>query len=291
MNYELTRRISKIIKKQHIDLIIGFITSANILATVAAKLNNIPCLISERNNPSNNSLPRFWLILRKFIYPLADHLIVQTKSVKRIYEPMVKTSKISILPNPLSSELSLLRNNTYKREKIILSVGRLNKDKQHYKLIDAFQTLQPAGWKVIIIGAGPEKDTLINLIKTHNLVDKVEILSHIKDIHNFYNKASLFVFTSKSEGFPNALLEAMHFGLPCISTNCNFGPSDLIIDEVNGFLVPVDDQSLLTSRMSQLIDDEKLRMQIAEKARETSEYFTSKKVTAQWNAIIKRHLN
>ncbi len=226
MNFELTRRVSKITRNEQIDLLIGFITSANIIATIAAKLNNIPCLISERNNPLSNSIPKFWLILRKHVYPMANHLIVQTKNVKQIYVPLVKSRDISILPNPLSSELSLLRNETHPRENIILSVGRLTNDKQHHKLINAFHTLQPEGWKVMIIGAGPKKESLIELIKSHDLGDKIEILSHIKDIHNYYNKASLFVFTSKSEGFPNALLEAMHFSIPCISTDCYFGRSD-----------------------------------------------------------------
>ncbi|MBJ7882715.1 glycosyltransferase [Gelidibacter salicanalis] len=286
----MTRRVSKITRNEQIDLLIGFITSANIIATIAAKLNNIPCLISERNNPLSNSIPKFWLILRKHVYPMANHLIVQTKNVKQIYVPLVKSRDISILPNPLSSELSLLRNETHPRENIILSVGRLTNDKQHHKLINAFHTLEPEGWKVMIIGAGPKKESLIELIKSHDLGDKIEILSHIKDIHNYYNKASLFVFTSKSEGFPNALLEAMHFSLPCISTDCDFGPSDLINDGVNGFLVPVDDQNLLTSKMSELIYEEKLRTQFSEKARETSEQYTSKKVTAQWDAIIKTHI-
>lgn len=290
LNFELTRRVSRITKNEQIDLLIGFITSANIIATLAAKLNRIPCLISERNNPKSNAIPKFWLILRKLVYPMANHLIVQTKNVKRFYEPISRSEDISILPNPLSSELSLLRRDTVTRENIILSVGRLNEDKQHHKLIDAFNTLKPEGWKVIIIGAGPRKATLIELIKFHHLEDRIEILSHIKDIHHYYNKASLFVFTSRSEGFPNALLEAMHFSLPCISTDCDYGPSDLINDGVNGFLVPVDDQNILTSKISQLISDKNLRTQFSEKARETSEHYTSKKVTAQWDAIITRHI-
>ncbi|MBV7268143.1 glycosyltransferase family 4 protein [Winogradskyella luteola] len=290
LNYSLTKRISKISKQEGVDILIGFITSANILTVLAAKLNGIPSIISERNNPLVEDVPKLWEILRKFVYPKADSLVLQTKGIKKLYEKKIRPNKITILPNPISSDLSKLRNVDTKQEKIILSVGRLDKNKCHDELITAFHTINPKDWKAKIIGDGNKKQELTKLIKQYNLSDRIEIISKVKDIDRYYNEASIFVFTSKTEGFPNALLEAMHFGLPCISTDCNFGPSDLIKDGKNGFLIPVNDQQALTAKLSQLINGEELQTKFSHNAKQTTEAYTSEKVVAQWEALINKHI-
>jgi glycosyltransferase involved in cell wall biosynthesis len=290
LNYILTKRISKIIKREQIHIAIGFITSANILTTIAAKINRIPCIISERNNPLLEDVPRFWVILRKIVYPLADSLVLQTKGVKMFYEKKIKPHKITILPNPISSELSKLQKHSLKKEKIILTVGRLDKNKCQDQLIKAYKCINATEWKVNIIGDGCEKQELQNLIDEYNLNDKIKIISKVERIDKYYNKASIFVFTSKTEGFPNALLEAMHFGLPCISTDCNFGPSDLIEDGINGFLVPINDQIILKSQLSELINNEALRAEFSKKSKLRTENYKSEKVIAQWEKLINTFL-
>lgn len=290
LNYNILKKVTAIVKNEQIDLLIGFITSANIIATLAARRNGIPSLISERNDPLKKDIPRFWVMLRKLVYPKADNLIVQTEKVKTIYTNMLKHKNITVLPNPISSDLSKLRKNDVNREKIILTVGRLNNDKRHDKLIKAVDSLKLEGWRVIIIGKGPNKKKLINLIESLNLSNQIEILSNIKNIHDYYMKASIFVFTSKAEGFPNALLEAMHFGLPCISTDCNYGPSDLITDGKDGFLVPVNDQEALIEKIDKLIKDDELKELFSKNAVETSSNYTSEKVTEKWKNVINQHL-
>ena len=121
-------------------------------------------------------------------------------------------------------------------------------------------------------------------------IDKIKIISKVKNIHQYYNEASIFVFTSKTEGFPNALLEAMHYGLPCISTDCNFGPSDLINDGVNGYLIPVDNQLELTTKLSCLIEDENLQKQFSKTAKESTKKYISKNVLDQWESLINKYI-
>jgi GalNAc-alpha-(1->4)-GalNAc-alpha-(1->3)-diNAcBac-PP-undecaprenol alpha-1,4-N-acetyl-D-galactosaminyltransferase len=290
LNYTLVKSISNIAKQEKIDILIGFITSANILTVLASKINHIPSIISERNNPLVEDVPKLWEILRRFTYPKANTLVLQTKGIKKLYEKKIRPHKITILPNPIASELSKLRHNNAKTEKIILSVGRLDKNKCHDELITAFKTINPIGWKVQIIGDGNKKQELATLIEKYNLLDKIEIISKVKNIDKYYNEASIFVFTSKTEGFPNALLEAMHFGLPCISTDCDFGPSDLISDGENGFLIPVNDQEKLTNKLTRLINDENLQIKFSKNAKHTTEDYMSEKVVAQWEALINKHL-
>lgn len=290
LNYTLVKRISRISKQENINILIGFITSANVLTVIASKLNRIPSIISERNNPLVEDVPKLWELLRKYTYPKTDTLVLQTKGIKKLYEKKIRPHKITILPNPISADLSNLRTDNTKEENIILSVGRLDKNKCHDELITAFNTINPKGWKVKIIGDGNKKQELTTLIEKYNLTDRIEIISKVKDIDKYYNEASIFVFTSKTEGFPNALMEAMHFGLPCISTDCNFGPSDLIHNGENGFLIPVNDQEELTKKLSQLIDDKALQKKFSENAKRTTENYMSKNVVAQWEAIINSHI-
>lgn len=290
LNYAILNKVTAIVKKEQIDLIIGFITSANIIAALAAKRNRIPCLISERNNPLKNRITLFWRVLRKQIYPKADHLIVQTNDVKHIFIKMLNSKRITVLPNPISSDLSKHRKPNVSREKIILSVGRLTSDKGHDIIIKAVNELNLSEWKVIFIGDGANKKKLNDLIKSYNLSHQIEILSDIKNIEDYYSKASIFVFASKTEGFPNVLLEAMHFGLPCISTDCDYGPADLITDGANGFLIPVDDQEKLIQKMDQLIKDDALQLSFSEQAKITTANYTSEKVALKWQALINNYI-
>ena len=85
-------------------------------------------------------------------------------------------------------------------------------------------------------------------------------------------------------------MEAMHFGLPCISTDCNFGPSDLINSGENGFLIPVNDQEELTKKLSQLIDNKSLQKKFSDNAKKTTEDYMSKNVVSQWEALINSHI-
>jgi GalNAc-alpha-(1->4)-GalNAc-alpha-(1->3)-diNAcBac-PP-undecaprenol alpha-1,4-N-acetyl-D-galactosaminyltransferase len=286
LNILLTKRIYKILKKENVNIAIGFITSANILATIAAKLYRIPCIISERNNPLVENVPKFWVVLRKYFYPMADSVVLQTKGVKKIYEKKIKPHKITILPNPISLELSKLRDDSIEKEKIILTVGRLDKNKCQEDLIKAFNTIESKDWKVEIVGDGYKKEDLLKQINDYNLEDKIKITSKVKRIDKYYNRASIFVFTSKTEGFPNVLLEAMDYGLPCISTDCNFGPSDLIEDGKNGYLVPINNVDILKNRLEYLMNDEKLRNRISQNARKTTEQYHSGIVVNQWEKLI-----
>lgn len=291
LNYAILKKLSKIIKLEQVDLLIGFITQANIKAVIAAKLNSIPCLISERNDPLKHDIPKFWVILRKFIYPKANCLIVQTEKVKKIYEHMIKPKEMLVLPNPISSELSKFRKEyNINREKVILSVGTFNDDKRQEKIISAFHKLQLSNWQLLLIGDGPNEPKLKALIKELKLSHKVQILSKVKNVEDYYNKASIFAFASKAEGFPNVLLEAMHFGLPSLSTDCNYGPAELIIDGENGFLVPVDNQTMFVKKLNDLVSDDDLRISFSIKSKETTESYLDTYVTSSWKNLILKHL-
>ena len=222
---------------------------------------------------------------------MCDALVLQTNGIKNIYRKKLKAHKITILPNPLSTELAEKRDVSVEKEKLILTVGRLDLNKCHEDLIEAYKALNIKDWKVKIIGDGNRKQELLALINAYDLSNDIEIISKVKDIHRYYNRVSIFVLTSKTEGFPNALLEAMYFGIPSISYNCDFGPSDIIEDNINGFLTPVNNVELLKEKLNMLITNKELRSKFSLKAKESTEQFKSEFVVSKWESLIQNLIN
>tara|TARA_R110000868_G_scaffold90110_1_gene250377 strand:+ start:13134 stop:14237 length:1104 start_codon:yes stop_codon:yes gene_type:complete len=291
LNYTLIKKTIQILKFEKINLAIGFITSANIITVISSKIIGIPSIISERNNPIIEDVPKFWRILRTLVYPKANYIVLQTNGIKDYYSKKIMPSKIGILPNPISQELSNERNLDSEKKNIILSVGRLTKNKCHSILINAISEIDIHDWEVVIVGNGEYKSNLEALITELKLEHKIKLIEATNEISKYYNLAKIFVFTSRTEGFPNALLEAMHYGLPCISTDCLFGPADLINNGKNGYLIPVNDKDKLKEHLISLIESKELRMSLGAAAIKTTEKYDATLVQQKWIAVIERFIN
>jgi glycosyltransferase involved in cell wall biosynthesis len=159
------------------------------------------------------------------------------------------------------------------RKKIILGVGRLYYVKGFDRLIQAFALIanQCPDWNVHIIGSGPEAESLNLLIENNNLKNRILILPETKDIDFHLNTSEIFVMTSRSEGFPNALCEAMAAGLACLSFDFVAGPSEIITNDVNGFLIPDGDVNALAEMMLQLTENDEIRSLIGTNAQQIKE--------------------
>ena len=184
--------------------------------------------------------------------------------------------------------MSAKRDNEAFKENVILNVGRLTNQKAQDVLIKSFSQIEDKNWKLLIIGEGPKKKEYQKLIEKLDLKDRVIIKSKTKNIDKYYNSSRIFAFSSIFEGFPNALIEAMHFGIPCISTDCPTGPSELIKDGINGFLIPMNKEQVLTEKINQLISKEDLRLSFGKNGQKTVDKFKVDSVVERWNKIIKR---
>jgi GalNAc-alpha-(1->4)-GalNAc-alpha-(1->3)-diNAcBac-PP-undecaprenol alpha-1,4-N-acetyl-D-galactosaminyltransferase len=280
------KKIVMIVKRNQIDLLVGFTTSINIITIISSMFLKIPTLISERNNPEIYVPNTFWRILRDFFYPLTDGLIVQTEFIYRFYQRIVHENKIKIIPNPVDEILLYSRSEYRERENIILTVGRLDANKNQRLLIEAFANLNVGNWKLIIVGHGDLREEYEELTASKGIADKVDFVGNVNKISDFYNKAKIFVFTSQSEGFPNALLEAMSFGLPSISTDCPSGPSEIIKNNENGYLIEVNNRQQLEDRLISLINNPKICLEFSAKAIKSTEKFMIQKIYEQWKTLI-----
>lgn len=214
-----------------------------------------PLYISNRSNPKQKRSV-FYKIVRKLMYRRADGILAQTSLAKDVYQKDVGNGNVVIIPNTLR-QLNL-RNKKNDR-KIILSVGRLIKSKGFDLLIEIFARANTDNWRLVILGDGPEMEELHDLSKKLNIEKKVELKGFTKDVDSYLQKSEIFAFTSLSEGYPNALLEALCTPLASISFDCDAGPRDLIDDGKNGFLVPLGDLDFYVKRLNQLIENKELR--------------------------------
>jgi len=285
-NYKLYRKLKRILKEKDIKVAIGFMPIANVLTVAVSKRIGIPCIISERNNPENYNLSFFWKYTRKYLYKYTNILTVQTNLIKGSCAKIVPKEKIVILPNPIAVELTNKRNNKEKKENIVLSVGRLNKQKNQTMLVEAFAEANNKNWKLYIVGEGEERPVVEKLITKLGLNNKISLLGLQSNVHEYYNKSKIFAFSSDYEGFPNALIEAMHFGLPSISTNCPSGPSELIQHNENGFLTPVGDKEEFSKYLNELMHSENLREKFSERAKEVTNQFMATNVIDSWKKNI-----
>lgn len=235
---------------------LSFSEAFNPLSVIAARITNTRIYISDRSSP-HVKLKKTRQLLRKLTYPLAKGMIAQTDTAKAIFRERSYNNKIKVIPNPLK-EMRVSNNSL--DSNIVVSVGRLIPSKNFKELIEVFHKADiKKEWKLLIVGDGPEKKNLTNLINNLGLNDRVELIGAVEDIDYYLSISSVFAFTSISEGFPNALSEAIASPLPCISYDIIAGPSDLIVNGDNGFLIPVNEKELYISQLIKLMGDKGLR--------------------------------
>lgn len=275
----------KEIKNQIIEIkpniIISFLTQTNILSILVANSLNIPIIASERSIYASEK-SKIWKLLRKYIYKKANCIVTQTSADLKNYTFL---DNIQNIYNPLSYNI----NNTLivNREKIVLAVGRLHKVKQFDILIKVFSQIG-TDYQLVILGEGNERKNLEKIIKEKNLGKRVFLKGQIKNVYDYYQKSRIFILTSKHEGFPNALLEAMNNGCACISFDCPYGPREIITDKKDGILVKNQDQKELKQVIEILINDENYQQKLSINAIANSKRFDYENIMYEWKNLINK---
>ncbi|MCX7549511.1 glycosyltransferase family 4 protein [Xanthomarina sp. F2636L] len=285
INYKLIKHLTRHLKSEKADIAIGFLPATNIYTILASKLSKIPNIINERANPEFNRINKFWQTIRKLIYPYCNCLVVQTKGTKGYFKNY-KIPQIQTIKNPLNAELLKKRNPLLTKENIILNVGRLIELKNQDLLIRAFSNIENTGWKVILVGDGNKYEDYKELISSLGLKTQIILTGNIKDVSEYFNKAKIFAFTSKHEGFPNVILEAMSYGLACVSTDCPYGPSEIIDNNNNGMLIPVGDQKALENALTELMENSELQNTFRENAMNSIKTYEPSNIALKWSKLI-----
>lgn len=284
---ERYKKLRKIVKEESPDCILSFIGKNNFMMLAAAAFTGIPVVVSVRAEPAgeyNSGVMRF---LAKTLFAGAAGVVLQTEEAKKFFPAYIR-KKVVILKNPLNSEFV---REPFEGEKNgnVVSVGRLDENKNHRMLIRAFAGIAeefPQS-KLIIYGEGECRADLVDLSRQLGIFNRVSLPGSVRHVAEKIAESSAFVLCSDSEGMPNALIEAMCLGIPSISTNCPCGgPGELIQDGENGFLIPVRDEAALTQRLRMLLGDPMLAKRLGCQAAKLAEQYHPDSVNRQWQEYL-----
>ena len=270
------------------QVVISFMDITNIVTLVAVLGKNIPVIVSERVDPANARLGFFRNYLRRKLYPHAAAVVLQTEQVAAWARKFVPNKKLKIIHNPMyqPDEVEGIEDDPDLAGKYIIAIGRLNEQKGFDVLIKAFSSVCTDNWSLVILGEGSERVKLETLIVALGMESKIVLMGRVNNVSQYLTKAELFVLSSRFEGFPNVLLEAMGAGLPVISFDCPSGPGVILHHGEDGLLVPPGDVAGLADAMSRLMANDQERRRLGKNALAARERFSKEKIMGEWEKLI-----
>ena len=270
------------------DVVISFGDVTNVLSLLACMFAGLPVIVSERIDPRRHDIGRTWSMLRRVSYPLASTIVVQTTRVLDALPESLRRKSVAI-PNPIPVPTYLANPNEIQAGgPVVVAMGRLNRQKGFDLLIEAFAQVcdRNRAWTLVIWGEGPERENLQSLSRRLGLGGRVRFAGRTADPESELARSNLFVLSSRYEGFPNALCEAMAVGLPVVATDCDSGPGEIVRPGVNGLLVPTEDVGSLATAMDGLMSDPDLRRRFGAEARNIVDVFSVSAVMNAWEALL-----
>jgi GalNAc-alpha-(1->4)-GalNAc-alpha-(1->3)-diNAcBac-PP-undecaprenol alpha-1,4-N-acetyl-D-galactosaminyltransferase len=288
------RRLRAAIRQSQPETVISFIDRMNVVTLLACRPLAVDTVISERIDPSRQPLDGTWSWLRRAAYPRARALVVQTEAVRQQMVPVMGCQTIYVIANavdvPATDGLISQPHETGDSTRQIAAMGRLAPQKGFDLLIDAFARAakDKPNWSLIILGEGPERERLERQIHERGLDRYVRLAGWVADPTTVLRNCDAFVLSSRFEGFPNALLEAMAVGLSAISFDCPSGPAEIIRPEVDGLLVPAEDVAALATAIRRLLSDDALRGRLGKEAGRVVARFSSERYFERWDEVLRK---
>ena len=278
-------RLHAYLKANKPDVVISFMAGINKQSIIASKLLNLPIIVSEHSNYQKMNFIEWFE--RRWIYKMADSVTVLTKFDFDNYYNKFLTN-VEIMPNPVSfSSINEVSN----KEESIIVVGSLDRweIKGFDNLLKVFAKvveLHP-NWVLKIAGSGTQGMNYLKQLSIHlGIEDNVHFLGFCISVDKELKKSSIFVLSSRYEGFPMALLEAMSQGCACISFDCVSGPAEIITNGVDGILVEDQNLKKLEQAICDTIENEDKRIYLASNAIKNIQRFSLEYIGVKWDTVI-----
>lgn len=292
---KLKRILSELEKRENpIAGVISFLPEPNLLMGSLSPRKGYPVIISVRNDPVREYASTVRRILMKHYYKRVDGYVFQTDQAKEYFAFSKHITECStVIPNPIAKEF--LKENQERRaggDKEIVCVGRLEKQKDPFVLLNAFSKIAKEfpEYRLSFYGEGSLRGEMEAWINASDLTERITLYGNVSNVPEHIRNASVYVLCSVYEGMPNALMEAMALGLPCIATKCPCGgPEFLIQDGQNGVLIPVGDEEALANAMRELLHSPEKAGRLGENARAICGDLSPEIIYARWDAFIKEH--
>lgn len=281
--YRRMRKLRCIWKKERPDLVLSCVGKNNFMTIVTTMGTRTKAVVSVVGEARLEYPGRLMRTLANLLFPHAAGIVLQTKRSRVFFSDRVSKAAV-ILPNSLNP-LFLRPRYEGEREKRIVSVGRLDENKNHEMMIRAFGVLAEkyCDYTLTIYGEGELREALEALIVSLHLEGRVFLPGGIPDVAEQIEKASLFLLTSYSEGVSNALIEAMALGLTVIATDVPSGGTvELIRHGENGWMIPTGDQRALEEAIDRLLADRLLSERLGCEAQKLQQRLAPERVNRQW---------
>jgi glycosyltransferase involved in cell wall biosynthesis len=266
------------------DVVVSFLAKINIVTLLATRGLGLGVVISDHNNHERQAASPVWRVLRERLYGWADRLVAPSQGVLATM-PTATAGRGHVIPNsvdlpPFSARRGIGR--------ILVAVGRLDEQKGFDLLLPAFARVAGGhpDWRLVIWGEGTDRPQLEALRDRLGLADRVGLPGLTGRPGQWVEDATLFVLSSRFEGFGIVITEAMAAGVPVIVTDCPWGPSEIVTHGVDGWLVPPEDVAALAEGLDLLMGDEALRTRLAEVARQSVKRFDRESVMALWDDLV-----
>ena len=287
-NGSRVRRMREAIRRVDADVVVSFMTTTNVLTVLATRGLRCAVVVSERTWPPAMPLGRAWGNLRRITYPWADRLVVLTQRTRdwAVGALAMDERMIDVIANPvqlpLPAHAPVVEPPTHE---FLLAVGRLGPEKDFASLIDAY-TQAGIAIPLVILGEGPQRAMLT--ARADRLGIRLELPGRVGNLADWYQGARALVLTSRFEGFPNVLIEAMSHGCPVVSVDCEVGPREIVRDGVDGLLVPPADPDALSSAISAIVNDDTLHRRLSSESGKIEQRFSAQAVFGAWELTLER---
>ena len=280
-------RLRQICKIEKPDVLVAFMAEPNfraIIATIGLKTKTV---ISVRNDPEKEYAGRLMNFVGKHILPMADGCVFQTEDAKEWF-PKKLQQKSTIIFNAVKNDFFEATRKPV--DGLVVTCGRLEEQKNQKLLIKAFSEVvkKIPNARLQIYGEGSLKIKLQELIDNFGLHNYVKLMGQTSDVVSALETADIFVLPSLYEGMPNALMEAMAAGVPCISTDCPCGGSRMLLNEKNGILISNNNLDELIDTLEKLLIDDNRKQTISNRCRQTVKKFKAADIYLKWKDYIEK---
>ena len=280
----VSARLAVICRRTQPDQIISFMEPANFPVIAAATLTGMRkrVTVSVRHNPG--ALPLARRLLIPACYRLAGKVVAPSRGIANdLVRRGLPRKLVSSIPNPVFA--GRRRPPTDERPlscPFVLGAGRFHPDKGFDRLLIAFSKIERRALALVILGDGGERASLASLSQALGLGRRVHFPGAVDDVERWYRHAEVFVLSSRVEGWPNVIVEAMANGCPVVSFRCDYGPSEIIDHMSNGILVREGDTDALAATIAAVVDDDGMRRSLSNAGKERARLFQAATIAERW---------